>query len=224
MGKKKNEFVKNLKLSKPRTCEDSIPVPGNAKDRDKLVKKIEREIRASMEYRDYIQYLKQHVGLDSCIFFQNVTNSGKKKRISIELHHEPFTLYDYVNVVLQKFIDTGEEIDDLLIADEVLELHYANLVGLVPVSKTAHQMIHNSDKLLVPLNMCYGQYSQFLEKYDEYITDDMGIYFKLEKKVDMTNNLTPESFDAIKKEFTYLDVDGFDDVEKMELQNNVEIA
>ena len=224
MGKKKSEFVKNLKLSKPRTCEDSIPVPGNAKDRDKLVKRIEREIRASMEYRDYIQYLKQHVGLDSCIFFQNVTNSGKKKRISIELHHEPFTLYDYVNVVLQKFIDTGEEIDDLLIADEVLELHYANLVGLVPVSKTAHQMIHNSDKLLVPLNMCYGQYSQFLEKYDEYITDDMGIYFKLEKKVDMTSNLTPESFDAIKKEFTYLDVEGFDDVEKMELEHQAVVA
>ena len=40
----------------------------------------------------------------------------------------------------------------------------------------------------------------------------------------MTNNLTPESFDAIKKEFTYLDVDGFDDVEKMELEHQVAIA
>ena len=221
---KKGEFIKKLKLNKPKVCEDSIPVPGNAKDRDKLIKRIEREIRSSMEYRDYIQYLKQHVGLDSCVFFQNITNSGKKKRITIELHHEPFTLYDYVNVVLQKYIDTGMEIDDLLIADEVLELHYSNLVGLVPVSKTAHQMIHNSDKLLVPLNMCYGQYSKFLEDYDQYITDDMGIYFKLEKKVDMTNNLTPESFDAIKKEFTYLDIDNVDDVEKMELEHQVSIA
>ena len=221
---KKGGLVKKLKLNKPKSCEYSIPVPGNAKDRDKLVKRIERVIRSSMEYRDYIAYLKQHVGLDHCIFFQNVTNSGAKKRITIELHHEPFTLYDYVNVVLQKFIDTGMEIDDLMIADEVLELHYANLVGLVPVSKTAHQMIHNSDKLLVPLNMCYGEYSKFLEDYEPYITDDMGIYYKLEKKVDMTNNLTPESFDAIKKEFTYLEVEDVEDVEKMELEHQVSIA
>ena len=221
---KKGEFVKKLKINTPRTLDYSVPVPTNSKERDKLIKRIERTVRQSMEYRDYVQYLKQHVGLDSCIFFQNITNNGKKKRITVEMHHEPFTLYDYVNVVLQKYIDEGLPIDDLDIADEVLELHYTNQVGLVPVSKTAHQMIHNSDKLLVPLNMCYGQYSEFLEKYDKYITDDMDLYYKLEKKMDMTKNLTPESFDAITKEFKYIDVEGFDEVEKMELQNNAEIA
>lgn len=222
---KKGEFVKNLKLSKPRSMEYNVPVPEKANERDKLVKRIERVVRSSMEYRDYIQFLKSNVGLDKCIFFQNITqNGGKNKRISIELHHEPFTLYDYVNVVVQRFIDNGEPLNDLLIADEVLKLHYENAVGLVPVSKTAHQIIHNSDKLLVPLHMVYGQYSEFLDKYDEYITDDMGIYYKLEKKIDMTKNLTPESFDAIKKEFTYLDIEGIEDVEKMELEHAIEIA
>ena len=40
----------------------------------------------------------------------------------------------------------------------------------------------------------------------------------------MTEKLTPESFDAIRKEFTYLDVDGVKDVGKMEMQNAIEIA
>lgn len=226
MGKKQDkELIKTIKLAQPKNMSYNIAVPQNSKDRDKLVKRIESEIRRSMEYRDYIQFLKQHVGLDSCIFFQNVsTAGGKKKRVSIELHHEPFTLYDYVNVVLQKFIDSGLPLNTLLIADEVLEIHYANKVGLIPVSKTAHEIIHNSSKLLVPLNMCYGSYSDFLDEYDEFITDDMGLYEKLEKKIDMTNNLTPESFDAIMKEFTYLDISGVEDVEKLELNSGARIA
>ena len=124
MGKKQDkELIKTIKLAQPKNMSYNIAVPQNSKDRDKLVKRIESEIRRSMEYRDYIQFLKQHVGLDSCIFFQNVSTAGdKKKRVSIELHHEPFTLYDYVNVVLQKFIDSGLPLNTLLIADEVLEI------------------------------------------------------------------------------------------------------
>ena len=162
--------------------------------------------------------------MDSCIFFQNVGgNTGAKKgRISIELHHEPFTLYDIVATVLTKYQEEGLPINDLNIADEVMELHYSNKVGLVPLSKTAHQIIHNSTKLMVPLNMVYGQYSEFLDDYDNYVDD--SLYEKLEKKIDMTNNLTEESFEAIKKEFTYLEVDGFDEVEKMELKEKAEIA
>ena len=103
-----------------------------------------------------------------------------------------------------------------------MALHYANKVGLVPLSKTAHQMIHDSVKLVVPLNMCYGTYSDFLEEYEPYI--DESLYEKLEKKMNVTANLTPESFDAIMKEFTYIEVEGFEDVEKMETKNKVNIA
>lgn len=217
MAKQKSEFVKNVKLTKPNSMEYYVSI-SNDKDRKKYVDRIEKIVRTSLEYRDYIQFLKEHVGLDSCIFFQNVTNgpTNKKGRISIEIHHEPLTLYDIVNAVVTKYQDEGMPLNDLLIADEVMELHYANKVGLVPLSKTAHQVIHNSTKLMVPLNMVYGEYSKFLEEYEPYI--DESVFQKLEKKMDMTKSLTVESFEAIKKEFTYLEVDGFDDVEKMELK------
>lgn len=213
-----SEFIKTVKMTQPSSMDYWVNIDTD-KDRHKFINRIEKIVRSSLEYRDYIQFLKENVGLDSCIFFQNVTNNGgSKKRISVEMHHEPFTLYDIVNVVLTKYIDEGLPIDDLDIADEVMELHYSNKVGLVPLSKTAHEIIHNSTKLIVPLNMCYGNYSAFLEEYEKYIPDEM--YDKLEKKMDMTKNLTPESFEAITKEFTYLEVEGFDEVGKMELKSN----
>ena len=91
----------------------------------------------------------------------------------------------------------------------------------MPLSKTMHQMVHNSEKLLVPLNMCYGEYSKFLEEYDIFVDDQL--YEKLDKKMKMTEELTPESFDAIKKEFTYINVKDFEDIEKIPIEG-AEIA
>ena len=220
-GKKKSEFIREIELSKPKDMEYFVPID-NDKARHKFISRVEKIVRSSMEYRDYIQFLKEHIGLDRCIFFQQLSSSEKGKKISIELHHEPFTLYDIVNVVLEKYIQEGLPINDLLIADEVLELHYANKVGLVPISKTAHQIIHNSTKLFVPLNMCHGEYTKFLEEYEPYVDDEL--YDKLERKLELTKKLTPESFDAILKEFTYLDVEGVDDLERVELKEAREIA
>lgn len=219
-SKIKSEFVKNVKITNPETMQYYVNIE-KPKDRKKFIERIEKNVRSSMEYRDYIRFLKEHIGLDSCIFFQNVSSSNKK-HVRIELHHEPFTLYDIVSVVVKKFEEEGIPLNDLAIADEVMELHYANKVGLVPLSKTAHEIIHKSSKLMIPLNMVYGSYSEFIEEYEPYIEDYM--FENLEKKIDMTNNLTPESFDAIMKEFTYLDVDGYDELEKMETNSSIMTA
>ena len=215
-GKNLSDFIKTQKIDTPHDMEYGVVLP-NSKKRDEFIKRIEKIIRASQEYRDYIAFLRESMDLNKCVFFQNIsTGEGtKRSRIKIELHHETFTLYDYVSVVLDKALDSGESLNDLLIADEVLCLHYENLVGLIPLSKTAHETVHNSNKLTIPLNMCYGNYSEFLERYDKYIPEEM--YEKLQRKIDMTRNLTPESFDAIKRQFTYVDVKGFENINKMEI-------
>lgn len=215
--------IRKIRIDAPEPMEYYVNI-NTDKDRNKYIKRVEKIIRASTEYRDYITFLKDHVDLNKCVFFQNVTSdkgTNKRGRVSIELHHEPFTLYDYVDVVLRKFQDTGVPINDLLIADEVLELHYSNMVGLVPLSKTMHEVVHNSTKIFVPLNMVYGDYSQFLDKYEDYISDEL--YEKLQRKLDLSKNMTPETFEAIKKEFTYLDVEEYDDVTKMQVSSEMAI-
>ena len=209
-----SEYVKIVNLDTPENMEYHVNIE-TGKDRQKFIEQIKKIIRGSKEYRDYIQFLKDHMDLNKCAFFQNINGEKTSRgKVSIELHHEPFTLQDYVDVVIEKYLDNGTELNSLLIADEVIELHYENKVGLVPLSKTMHEVIHNSNKILIPLNMVYGEYSKFLDEYDSYIPEEL--YDKLQRKLDMTKNLTPESFDAIRKEFTYIDVKGFDDVTKME--------
>lgn len=213
MGKKK-EGIQTLVMEKPHDFEYNV-ILDTANDKRKFIKHVERIIRASLEYRDYISFLKENMNLNQCIFFQGVTSQkteGKRGRISIEMHHEPFTLYEYVEVVLKKYMDEGIPVSALLIADEVLELHYSNLVGLVPLSKTMHQIVHDSPKITIPLTMCYGKYSEFLENYEPYISDEM--YEKLERKIELTKKMDETSFDAIRKAFTYVEVKGYDDIEK----------
>ena len=104
-----------------------------------------------------------------------------------------------------------------------MELHYNNKVGLIPLSKTMHEIIHNSNKIVIPLNMVYGDYAAFLAspEYESYVDD---LYEKLEVKLNATKNLTKESFDAIAKEFTYIEMDGVQEVEKQETKTSISVA
>ena len=216
MAKKEKGLINYIKLHAPREMEYYVPME-KQKDKVKFVSRIERIIRGSMEYRDYIKFLKENVGLDSCIFFQNITKDPENirgKHVTLEIHHEPLTLFDIVMAVVNKYEEEGLAMNALLIADEVMELHYANKVGLVPVSKTAHELIHNTNKLFVPLNFVYGEYSQFMDEYYEYIDDD--VFSKVKEKVEKTKNIDKETFDALTKEFIEYDVEGYDDINKFE--------
>lgn len=192
------------------------------KQKIKFIKRVEGIVRSSMEYKDYVAYCKENLDMNSCIFLSNVSQDKSKgrKRISIELHHDPFTLMDIVWTVVNKYEDEGLPYNDLLIADEVLEMHYANIVGLVPLSKTMHQMVHNSDKIKIPLYLVYGQYSEFVEKYGDYMEPEL--LDKLERKVNYTKTVTKEDFDAIQRQFTYLEVEGVGDLEKMDIEGQEE--
>ena len=213
-----NGLIKYLKTYIPQEMEYTV-ILNNDKDRVKFIKRCEKVIRSSMEYKDYIAYLRDYVDMDSCAFF-NMISSKDNKKAKIEIHHEPFTLYDYVSVVVDRFIGEGLPLNDLLIADEVMELHYNNMVGLIPLSKTIHEAVHNSNKIFIPLSMVYGNYKAFLEneKYLPYIDELLD---KLETKINQTKNLKEEDFDALKQQFTYIEMEGVETAEKQILDKDL---
>lgn len=188
------------------------------KEKERLIKRIERIVRKSGEYRDYIMFLRQNLDMDSCAFFNNITKKTNSK-IRIEVHHEPLTLYDITKIILEKYIETGEEIDDLMIAEEVAEIHYKNQVGLIPLSKTLHEVVHNSNKLVIPMYMISGNYMSFLRETEEYWKEDKAIVKKLELLFQRSKELNESSFDVLKEKFIYLDVDGFELPVKIEDKN-----
>lgn len=215
MGKSK--LIDVLKIEAPHAMEYEVAYD-TEKDKRKFIERCKRIVRSSKEYKDYIQFLKENMDMNRCAFFPKVKHTRENK-VQIEIHHEPFTLDDIVRVVISKQLEEGKPLNDLDIADEVMELHYKNMVGLVPLSTTIHEVVHSdSNKLFIPLNLCYGDYKRFYEEYQEYIKDD-DILTRLEKKIKQTKELTEDSFNALIVQFQYLDVDGIELPERIAIEN-----
>ena len=140
------------------------------KEKDKFVKSIERIIRQSYEYKNFIGILKNVYGYTSSTFFKRIDIRDTK--VPIEFHHYPFTLYDLVSIEVDFEIDKGEtEIDPLKIAERVMKYHYQLMVGLVPLSETEHELVHDGKKF-VNIDEVKGDFEAYLEKFDHKIPDE----------------------------------------------------
>lgn len=181
-----------------------LPVITNDAQRVKLTKTIETYIRTSMEYGDLIKYLRENIDMNSCEFFHNV--NGTKKKGLIEIHHEPFDLFTITSIVMQKHEAEYGFIDELMVAQEVMKLHYVGLVGLIPLSVTAHELVHVG-KLIVPLNCVYGRFVQFVKDYFDYI--DPSYLAMLNEKIELTKNLSREDMSILNVRYVYTEVDGY---------------
>ena len=185
---------------------------------DKFIKRVERLVRKSYEYRSYIKYLKNELSMTQFTFFSNV-DVGDIKGLTLEMHHYPFTLYDIVSAVInQKVYENETEMTDFSIADEVMQLHYKNQVGLVPMSKTNHKLAHNGE-LFINLNSVFGDVKTFLNKYNMGIGSELNE--RLEKLISISKQDNKElNTDILEKYFTEIKSTQFRELEPIE--NNEE--
>lgn len=176
------------------------------KERVKFIKQVEATCRKSMEYKEYMRFLKRNTDLRRCTILKGLNTEGGKK-YTIEIHHEPFTLFDIVETVLNKREMEGQKIDPLDIADEVMALHYDGKVGLIHLSTTMHQLVHD-DKIFIPLQYIYQSYNEFYTEYKPYFNP--LVIEKIEMKVEMSLKTDNFISDSIDPQFTYIHIDGFD--------------
>lgn len=205
----KVENYKNDQLIERRKIQEIPPIERNIvlmseKDKIKLIKTIERIVRSSQEYKQYIAFLRKEVDMTMCSFFTNISNKGSRK-VSIEIHHEPFTLFDITQIVLEKWIAENKKINPILIAEEVMKLHYQNKVGLIPLSITVHELVH-SGKLFIPLQNVYGDFISFFEEYEPYISNDLKDILQI--KLKMSKELENLDMSILEKKYVYLEIDG----------------
>lgn len=205
----KVENYKNDQLIERRKIQEIPPIERNIvlmseKDKIKLIKTIERIVRSSQEYKQYISFLRKEVDMTMCSFFTNISNKDSRK-VSIEIHHEPFTLFDIAQIVLEKWIAENKKINPILIAEEVMKLHYQNKVGLIPLSITVHELVH-SGKLFIPLQNVYGDFISFFEEYEPYISNDLKDILQI--KLKMSKELENLDMSILEKKYVYLEIDG----------------
>ena len=181
-----------------------LPVITKYRQRVKLIKTIETYVRSSLEYKDLIKYLKDYIDMNQCEFFQNF--DGSQKPGLIQIHHEPFDLFSITQIVMNRQEKELGYINELQVAEEVMRLHYRGLVGLIPLSVTAHELVHDG-KLIVPLNCVYGKFVQFVKEYYDYIDDVLLVM--LNEKIEQTKNLKAEDMSILSVRYIYTDVDGY---------------
>lgn len=203
-----NGNIKTVTYSEVPEIENEIHLKTKA-EIFSFVNEIKAICRKSLEYEDYTSYLRTNVGMDSCAFFKGISKQTNRK-IKIEIHHTPLTLADIIRIVVKKAIATGEELNSLLLAEEVMELHYANRVGLIPLSKTLHELADNTDKLKIPIYMIYGNFKEFIKAYEDYIDEEDDIKAKIAQMIAWTKELKSSDYNVLEEEYTYLKMDGFE--------------
>jgi hypothetical protein len=137
---------------------------------EKAVMYIEKQIRNSYEYRAYVQYMKEELDLTKCSLLPNI--DIKTTPVSLEFHHFPLTLFDVTSTVGRSMLmDAGTDVSTLDIAEQVMKEHFENNIGLVPLTKTIHEMAHNGS-IAIPFDKINGNYEKFIERYRDHIEPD----------------------------------------------------
>lgn len=158
------------------------------KEFNKYILAIKSIVRKSFEYRRYINFIRDNYSMNKDAFSEDISNS-EGFDIRIEIHHYPFSLDDIANIVYKKRCYYNENVSIWMVAKEIMSLHYKNMIGLIPLSKTAHELVH-AHRLFIPINAIYGRYELFINYYRPFITDEQ--IDVLERIEDYTVKQSPE--------------------------------
>lgn len=197
-----------INLSQIPPCEAKEYDLTDPKDFKKYMNDIEKKsCRGSFEYRRMVQYLREYMNMNRCSFMENVTNLTDFG-IKIHLHHSPFTLYDIVNVVYLKRAVMGEQLDVEMVAKEVMYLHYRFAVGLIPLSETVHDLVHNG-YIFIPVQNVMGNYQLFYDLYHDFIPPETKDLY--ERILDFSEDFDPTLQNKVlQKSYVYYNIEGQD--------------
>lgn len=189
--------------------------PENPKTFPRFIKGVKSVIRTSPAYKNLVEFMKENYDMNKSFFFKGVKNSKEQKNVySIELHHTPFVLEDIVVTVIRKRMTNGESLKVLDIAKEVMYLHYIGVIGLAPLDKTTHSLIHseNSPEVFIPLQYIpFGECHDFFNDYRDYIPDNVKVSYLYLQDLSLKYEKISDSYPSYLKP-KYLYYKGFMDV------------
>lgn len=189
----------------------------NEKDIMRYFSDIEKMVRNSFEYRQMISTLKENLDMTKCSFYKNVSNEDSNK-IKIHIHHEPITLFDLVIIIFNKRKECRESLRPEMIAKEVMYVHYCNMVGLIPLAETVHELVHNM-YIFIPTTKVYGNYKKFVEMYEPWFSPEQRDVLS---RIEIATQAYEDNMYLLEKNYIYLDMSGcYCDLPKLEDISNL---
>lgn len=179
---------------RPEDYYDDLEMFEDPKEFRRFLIRLKYLIRNSYEYKKLIKFLKYSKNMDYCGIHNNIK---ARNGYRIEIHHTPFVLEDIAYVVINKRLQTKEDVKMSSIAHEVMKLHYAGLVGLYPLCETCHEYAHGeANDLFIPLDNIWGDPVAFYDIYKEYFPEQLADKFEnvleLNKGYQIMQGIVPE--------------------------------
>lgn len=135
-----------------------------------FIRNCETRFRASAEYKAIKSYLIEYNGIDRCQIMGNITVEDAE----IELHHNIIGLFDICILISSHIVNTVGMISSFDLIQHLVEVHKENIVPIVFLCKTAHQMFTNDPEAYIGPEMTYGRWWELLERYKYGITYDIA--------------------------------------------------
>lgn len=195
--------------------QDELEFLSIPEDEEKFNKYIEKIIRSSFEYNEWVGILVNDMDITKSKFFPEVDTNDKG--LSIEMHHYPLSLYDIVSLYRRRMIEDNEQYlsyNPFYVAEKVMELHFKGVVSIVPLDKTTHELYH-SGNLFIPLSKDYvfGNWKRLFD--DGYLVEDASIKEKLDLLEDRTDKIEKGELDQpleiiSKRQIVIKDINGIE--------------
>ena len=130
----------------------------------------EARFRHSRTYTSYKAYLMQ-LGLDHCQFFGNINAD----MADVEMNHVILTLFDDLLIITEHTINTVGRISTFDLIDMIKDAHKKNMIPIVMMSSTVHQLYHDDPNFFVHPSQVFGKWWEFLDTYKYGITQEIAI-------------------------------------------------
>ena len=139
---------------------------------------IESQFRKLRFYKDYKASLYNY-GLD----YDQQMKGINSNMASIEMHHHLPTLKEAAIIISEKNIRTKGYVNSFDVIAELVEAHRRNIMGVIMMSITNHQLYHDNPNAFIPIGQLFGYPLIFLQEYYPYFTMDIAYRWLLQFKM-----------------------------------------
>lgn len=110
----------------------------DAEEHHKFIKSVEKQFRGSPEYS---------LWLNSVVRRSRCSATGLSydgDNVDIEVHHYQLTLYQWVELIIDRFIQNEVNVNSHFVSLILSDIHLSNCVSYIPLMHCIHKMIHNT--------------------------------------------------------------------------------
>jgi hypothetical protein len=125
-----------------------------------FVREVVSQVRRCPEYARYRSYLLENLDMGGCSVLSGLSQE-ELESAELELHHHPLSLHDVVETVLGQMEADGARVTTMAVAHRAMAFHWRGAVGLVPLVKTVHELVHAGQFRIDP-RMVYGDWRVLL--------------------------------------------------------------